>query len=253
MNSKTLPRWLVLSMFLLTTPLLSTETETDSIELCWSGKIKMGLTLDWGNTECSDYCGGLCLNRQTKLEDCLLHEYFFSGDFRYKKKNQTISENRGSIKAVYRSYFDDRRSLQFSERLKYDTIKSLHIGSQTILSFGYKFFNSKDFCLMSTAGAGYSYRKFSDKIESSPTANFSLDGKKQIKEHLVFSNLFEIIIPCDAIDKLSCLDIMSLCYELSSNWSLELCHKWDYFNSPSEGKKRQDQKLDCCLVYRICP
>lgn len=250
MSFKALSIWLIASICLLTAPLLSTEAELELLQ-CWSGKVRFGLTLDWGNTESSDYSGGVCLSRQTKLEDCLLHEYSLSGDFRYKKSTQTIDENKGSAKAGYRSYFNDQWSLQLSQRVEYDTVKSLHVGSHTVASLGYQILDSCDCSLMADVGFGYIYRKFSDKIESSPTIDFGLDGKKQIKENLKLANTFEITLPCNAIDELSWLDALSLCYDFSCNWSLELCHKWQYLNSPSEGKERLDRKLDLCLVYQI--
>lgn len=230
---------------------LSAECEPASIDHCWSGKLKTGLTLDWGNTECTDICGGFCFKRQTTIDDCPVRDFFLSTDLRYKKKSDAVCENKGWGRVAYRFYLNDCWSFQVKQRLEYDSIKSLHLGSHTLASLGYWWINCEHATLITTAGLGYSYRKFSEKVDSSPVATLGCDGKIKIRHDLTFANIFEIIVPFDPPSEFSWLDVMKLCYDFSERWGLELCYKWEYLNAPSAGKERLDQKLDCSLVYQL--
>lgn len=255
MNRKSIEKLLTVIFFItaaLNCSSVNANDDCSPICHCWTGSIKSGLTLDWGNTECTDFCGGFCFNRQTSVEECLLQEYFFSGEVKYKKKSGSITDNKAWTRAAYRSYLNDRWSLQIKQRFEYDEIKSLHFGSHTLLSVGYWMLKCDDSCLITTAGVGYTYRKFSEKTESSPTVTFGADYKKTIRCNLKFCNLFEIIVPFDTPSNYSWLDHMKLHYDFSKRWGVEGCYKWEYLNSPSAGKERLDQTLDCSLVFKLC-
>ncbi len=234
-------------------PLLAggSQESTYIVSNLWSGKLKTGLSMDWGNTECTDITGGFSAKRRTKIDDVLKAEYFFSGDFRYKKKSQIISENRGWGQAAYRRYLNDLWSLQITERLEYDKIKCLELGSLSLFSIEYWITKNEKTTFLINSGLGYLYKKFTDKKESSPTVTFGGEYTRKIREDIHMANILQVIIPLDMLNNYSCRNQLKIHYDFSENWGMEGSHRWEYFNSPSAGKKHLDQTLDLSAVYKF--
>ena len=47
----------------------------------WSGNLKSGLSMDWGNVRCSDINIGFATKRAELESEVLRNEYYFSGEF----------------------------------------------------------------------------------------------------------------------------------------------------------------------------